>query len=129
MQTTVTDGSVLVTVTEYTSDMCEECEGTGTKRVPTDPDLLSIDKTLSTLDEVARKKFHSGFAKVLLLATCSRYGTLCATVLLPRRAKVATSQDWSKLINVLRYLSKTRHTGLNLGGSKRNLVELMPHTQ
>ena len=124
MQIFITDGNVLFTMTEYIKDICEEYEVTGTKRVPADPDLFSIDKTLKVLDEVIRKKYHSGVAKVLFLATRIRYDILCATIFLSRRVKVATSQDWNKFINVLRYLNRTSHLGLNLGGNKRNLVEL-----
>ena len=54
VQATTTDRSVLLTVTEYTSDTCNEYEVTGTKSVPADPDLLTTDKTLGTLDEFTR---------------------------------------------------------------------------
>jgi hypothetical protein len=124
MQIFITNGNVLFTMTEYIKDICEEYQVTGTKRVPADPDLFTIDKTLKPLEEIVRKKYHSGVAKVLFLATRIRYDILCATIFLSRRVKVATSQDWNKFINVLRYLNKTSHLGLNLGGNNEQLVEL-----
>ena len=46
MQIIITDGNVLFTMTEYIKDICAEYEVTGMKRVPADPDLFTIDKTL-----------------------------------------------------------------------------------
>ena len=92
--------------------------------VPAGTHLLSADDTLPPAHETTRKKFHSGVHKALLLATRVRLGVLCSSTFLSRRVQVATSQDWTKLVCVLKYLSYSRLCGLSLGGDESGATQL-----
>ena len=111
-------------MTNYIDDICSEYEVLGMRKGPADTDLFSIDTSLPLLHEVIRKRFHSGVHKILFLATRVRPDILCSTIFLTRRVKVTTSQDWSKLMNVLRYLNFTRLYGLCLGDDENDVIHL-----
>jgi len=124
MLITQKNGYVIITMEKYTRDLIDEFEVTGERRVPADTDLFSIDGTLDVLPDEIRKKFHTGVYKLLFLSSRVRPDVLCPTIFLCRRVKKATAQDWTKLVNVLKYLNKTMHLGLCLGGDENGIIHL-----
>jgi hypothetical protein len=117
-------GYVIIDMTNYIDDICADYEVHGMKSVPADPDLFSIDGSLPLLQEEIRKRFHSGVHKLSFLATRVRPDILCSTIFLTRRVKVTTSQDWGKMMNVLKYLNYTRLFRLCLGGDENGIIHL-----
>jgi len=113
-----------VTMEKFISDLLLDFKITKKKRVPANTDLFEIDKTSPSLKDDERKHMHRGVAKSLYLACRVRPDILCPVIFLCRRIKHPTRQDFSKFMNVLKYLKKTSHLGLMLGGDTNGILHL-----
>ena len=118
-----------ITMEKYIVDAVGDFDiGDKTSLTPASTDLFYVDKSSSKLSEELRKKFHSGTAKLLYLATRARPDILCAIIFLCKRVQVATVQDAKKLVRVVRYLNGTRELGMVLGGDCNGDILLTVYT-
>ena len=107
-------GRVHVRMDGYIDDFLSEYDVKGSAPTPARGDLFDVDRDAELLDPLTKDMFHSRVAKVLFCAKRSRPDLLTATSFLATRVQAPTSQDYGKLIRLLKYVNGTRDLWLTL---------------
>jgi hypothetical protein len=106
---------VSITMPGYTEDCVKAFlpfDSIGKSSTPADGKLFDIDEASPSLSSERREAFHSIVAKVLYLGVKVRPDLLPVTSFLSSRVSKPTESDWSKLRQMLSYLSSTANYGL-----------------
>ena len=115
--------SVRVTQYAFVTDFLSELEDLpGTAETPAVASLFSVPTDSEQLDAPRGERFHSLVAKFLYLAKRTRPDLLVAVSFLARRVRLATVDDWAKLVRLVRYLRGTRDLGICLSGDRLSIT-------
>lgn len=108
------EGVVSIDASKQINTALTDMEITKFSETPAANDLFEINDGLNTLEPKLLKKFRSVVCLLLYVAKRVRLDILLPVIFLTTRVTIATSQDWKKLIRVLRYLNATRELRLHL---------------
>jgi hypothetical protein len=111
-------GMVKVTQEGYITELLDSEEIKSSVKTPASPDLHELDLASPELNKTDKEHFHSVVAKLLYLSKRTRPDILVAISFLTSRVLVATDQDATKLMRVLKYLNGTRHMGIILSAEE-----------
>ena len=98
--------------------MINEWNVTGKREYPHIKELFNIDRDAIKLDQEQHESFHRCVGKLIYLAHHCRPDILCSTIFLSSRVQESTTQDWNKLMHLLKYLNSTPNLGLCLQPDK-----------
>ena len=121
-----TRGKVKVDMTKYTekmlSDFREHFKLDGTAKTPAGSDLFDV-KSGELLDNATREVFHTFVAKGLFMCKRSRPDIQPTIAVLATRVREPTSNNWKKLLRLLKYINGTRSQILTLGANDMRTVK------
>ena len=105
-------------MTDYTKKMLAEFREhfklDRTAKTPAGSDLFDV-KSSKLLDNATREVFHTFVAKGLFMCKRSRPDIQPTIAVLATRVWELTSDDWKKLLRMLKYINGTRSQTLTLG--------------
>lgn len=107
-------GVVKISMASMVDQVVEEMKISETARTPAAVDLFHVDDKSPKLEKEKKEKFHSVVAKLLYMAKRARPDILTAVSFLTTRCVEPTTQDWNKLLRILKYLRGTRDLALSL---------------
>ena len=119
-----TTGKCHLTMKKYIESIITEWNVTGTREYPHIKELFNIDSDANKLDQKQHESFHRCVGKLLYLAHHCRPDILCSTIFLSSRVQEPTTQDWNKLMHLLKYLNSTPNLGLCLQPDKDGKLRL-----
>jgi len=121
------DGTVYVSMEQYTRDVLKECGITTTKAEPATAALFVIDATSPVLNKKDSKQFHRNVAQLLYMATRTRPDIILPIIFLTTRVRTPTEQDRLKLRRVLAYLAGTTELGIKLGADAKGQLNIIAY--
>ena len=121
------DGTVYVSMEQYTRDVCKECSVTGTAAEPASSALFTINPSFSVLSKKESERFHRNVAQLLYMSTRTRPDILLPIIFLSTRVRTPTVQDRIKLDRVLKYLAGTAELGIRLGADSKGQLNIISY--
>ena len=112
MQLTQTEDGYEVTQTGMVLKLLEEYNVQGVKPSPSNSTFQEVDDTAPLLAKVRFNSFRTIVMTLLYIARRTRPDILFQVVWFTSRMNVATEQDMSKLLHVMKYLNGTREMGM-----------------
>ena len=97
---------------------------TGKRERPHIKELFNVNPDANKLDQQQRESLHRCVGKLTHLAHRCRPDALCSAIFLSSRVQEPTTEDWSKLMRLLRYLNSTPNLGLRLQPDKDGKLRL-----
>jgi hypothetical protein len=115
-------GQVKITMFDYVDDILTAFDkakpkGGGTKTSSAPDSLFKVDKSCLKLDQNKDVEFHNLVAKTLYATKRERPDTCTAIVLLTTRVREPDKDDWTKLVDLMRYIRGTRTMPLILSAN------------
>lgn len=108
---------VNIGMSKYIEDILDIMWDGGSAASPAALNLFNTDKG-TLLDKEKSHEFHSRVARILYLAKRVRPDLLLTVSFLSSRVQLATTQDWDKLMRLVRYLACTKAEQLTLGADR-----------
>ena len=119
------DGSVEIDMKDYVNEMLQEFpikfKSEGKYTFPASATMFSKD-TSRTLEKSRSELFHRFVAKALFLCKRSRLDIQPAVAMLCTRTKSPNETDWSKLVQMMKFLHLTRDDVLTLSMGKDLMI-------
>jgi len=112
------DGQVKVSMEGYVRDLLDSMDVDASASSPATTKLFHTDTDSSALGVEQKEMYHSCVARLLYLAKRARPDLLTAVAFMCTRVQVPTTDDWAKLIRILKYLNGTRDLGIRLNADK-----------
>jgi hypothetical protein len=121
-----TRGKVVISMTDYVANMIQDCSVKLTEKdienTPAAPNLFEKGSG-AKLDKEMAEEFHTIVAKGLFLCKRARPDIHPTIALLCTRVRDPNTDDWNKLLRLLKYLNKTRDVKLTLGAENLHVVK------
>jgi hypothetical protein len=95
----------------------------GTKSSAAPEDLFKVDEDCEKLSPEKGKIFHNLVAKILFATKRARPDTCTAIAFLTTRVGEPDSQDWKKLVHLMKYLQGTKDLPLILRADGSGIVK------
>jgi hypothetical protein len=109
-----TRGEVRISQCGYINDVLGECGIDGESRSPASMNLFETRQESPTLDNNEKEYFHRQVAKLLYLAKRTKPECLTAVAYLTTRVTKSNLDDMVKLGKLLKYIRKTKDSGIVL---------------
>jgi hypothetical protein len=119
-------GKVIINMTDYVKNMIEDCSIKLTEKdvekTPAAPNLFDKGNG-PKLDKEMAEEFHTIVAKGLFLCKRARPDIHPTIALLCTRVRDPNTDDWEKLIRLLKYLNNTKDIKLTLGADDLTIIK------
>ncbi len=121
-------GQVKITMFDYIDEIITafekvEPEGSGTKTTAAPDNLFKVDKDCVKLKPHKAQAFHNLVAKTLYATKRARPDTCTAIAFLTTRVREPDSDDWTKLVHLMKYVRGTRKLPLILSASGGGILK------
>jgi hypothetical protein len=116
-----TEGEVRVSQSGYINDVLGECGIDGESRSPASMNLFETRQESPMLENNEKEYFHRQVAKLLYLAKRTKPECLTAVAYLTTRVTKSNLDDMVKLGKLLKYIRKTKDSGIVLRPGKMGL--------
>jgi hypothetical protein len=121
-----TPGKVIIDMVDYVSNMIDECsfklKRNDVAPTPAAEDLFTVGSH-ATLDKQQAEEFHSIVAKGLFVCKRARPDIHPTIAFLCTRVKKPSTDDWRKLIRLLKYCNGTRKDKLTLCADDLHVIK------
>jgi hypothetical protein len=122
------DGQVSITMIPYIEEILAaykeaEPNSTGTKSSAAPEDLFRIDTDCEKLDPKKAKLFHNLVAKTLYATKRARPDTCTSVAYLSTRVREPDTDDWKKMVHLMKYLKGTKDLPLILKADGSGIVK------
>jgi hypothetical protein len=95
----------------------------GEKSSAAPSDLFKVDEDCAKLPEPKREQFHKIVAKTLFMTKRSRPDTGLSISFLTSRVRATDTDDWKKMVHLMKYLRATRKLPLILGANGSGILK------
>jgi hypothetical protein len=121
-------GQVKITMTDYVQEILDafdkaEPKGSGTKNSAASSNLFKVGEDCEKLKEKEATAFHNLVAKTLYATKRARPDTCTPIAFLTTRVREPTTEDWAKMVHMVKYIRGTKMLPLILSANGSGMLK------
>jgi hypothetical protein len=121
-------GQVKITMFDYVDDILTdfdktEPKGGGTETIVAPDSLFKVDESCAKLAQNKAVEFHNLLAKTLYATKRERPDTCTVIAFFTKRVREPNKDDWTKLVQLMRYIRDTRTISLILSANGSGILK------